>query len=278
MEEMHGHILGLLVAGIGMVLLVIWMSLASIRAKWGARRWGAAFFVINVLLFIALVGNGESGVRFRGVQGMVGTPAVQAAFSSALDTALSEEFLRYDAALHEGQLLFEPSTLPPRLHLLFESVENLRRRGIDRSDPPGTQILTYDHVERSNIIARWIGVGLAVGNLRMAFVRRLTNDYAEELVSLALYRQARSDVDRLAALDRLSSGVPHSAEWITRALRRFTEQTPSPPVQERIQQLRLEVERHVVDPTLRGIPASTRIDLDDLPPAPPPARRGYAAE
>ncbi len=278
MEEMHGHILGLLVAGIGMVLLVIWMSLASIRAKWGARRWGAAFFVINVLLFIALVGNGESGVRFRGVQGMVGTPAVQAAFSSALDTALSEEFLRYDAALHEGQLLFEPSTLPPRLHLLFESVENLRRRGIDRSDPPGTQILTYDHVERSNIIARWIGVGLAVGNLRMAFVRRLTNDYAEELVSLALYRQARSDVDRLAALDRLSSGVPHSAEWIARALRRFTEQTPSPPVQERIQQLRLEVERHVVDPTLRGIPASTRIDLDDLPPAPPPARRGYAAE
>ena len=276
-QNVHGHIWGIIFAGAGLLILLAWTFHPTIAKSWGSKRLGAIFFTINVLFFVAMIGNGESGVRMHGIFPMVGTASNQGAFPSTLDVALSEDFLRYDAALHGQQLLYEPQTLPPRLHIRFEPIEELEKDGysIDKDYPAGTQLLKVDYMERINIVVRWFGIGLGVGAVRMGYIRRLFSDYIDELLPLALYRHARTPEGQIRALDGISLKHPLAAEWIVRDLKSFEAENPESEVKSRIAQMILQLQPHVKNPHLRGLSPPIPIDLDKLPPAPRSSRRAY---
>ena len=251
-------------ASIVLIAVSIWVGRRKTADRLGARRFWISGSALVLFLLAVLFGMGSYDTHVLGTTGLEAAPGMAEALPATLKVARSDEFLRYHAALASEELAFDGPSLEPLLDIRFEPSSSLPERSQVLSPPPKPHdlILTYKYEEHSSYVLRLLGVGERAQNQRFQYAQALVNDYLAELLFLEVYRQAKTDEGRIAALYRITDGVPMTAEWLQRALLRFREKKPSPAVSEVLDKMLAYVQRYIDDPTMRALPAGTKISLE----------------
>jgi hypothetical protein len=263
------HFIGLVIALVGMAGVGFWATRARTAARLGRRRWWVVGAAAVLLLNVGLWGNGVYGMAARGTLGDVkgiaaGDFARRAhAASKALETALSDRFLYYLSELRGEVQYCEGAYLRQRVQLQHLAYRDLAAYGITISPPPPPQrrYVLYEYYDAVNYGLHLLGVG---GEERMAcfvLVQRMRS-YFDELVLLELFRSAPDDRDRIAVLEAFVQAAPICAEWILREFEKFRGDSPSPAVSDGLDRATVHVTRYVDNPSLRGLPATTAVNLD----------------
>ncbi|TKD07418.1 hypothetical protein [Polyangium fumosum] len=261
-----GHFLGFYVAVLGLVALVVAVSRPHIAARLGRRRIPAAVAATLLLVALAIFGSGTRRITLRTAVGPSGgLPArlSQAHVDAALARATSPAFVAYVAALSGLPPLDHPDGLGPRLSIRHVSGFDLANEGLRVSPPPKVGepwiVVSYDDTENALRAAFDGGEGMR----RLQVVQRLVTDVMPELIVIEAIRAAPTDAERIEILRGQTLTVPHTAEFLARALDEIAANA-SPALKDVLASKRAYVQKYLDDPTMRGLPPTTRL----APPAP----------
>ena len=261
-----GHFLGFYAAVLGLVALVVALSRPPIAARLGNRRLPLGLAAASLLLALAFFGSGSRRITLRTAVGpSSGLPAriTQAHVDAALAKATSPAFVAYVAALFELPPLDHPERLGPSLSVRHVSAFDLPGEGFHVSPPPKVGdpwiLVTYDDAENALRAAFDGGEGLR----RMRIAERLAVDVLPDLLVIEAIRAARTDEERIEILRGQTLTVPRAAELLARALDDIAADA-SPALRDVLASKRAYVQKYLDDPTMRGLPAGTRL----APPAP----------
>ena len=260
-----GHFAGLWLAVPLFIALVVWLRRPSTAARFGSDRRAIAGIAVVAITALALFGNGShhSSLRTALIQaGNLPAGVTQPHVDAALATALSDEFIRYDAALEEATPA-RGSDIARGFKATVVGAADLGRLGIQASPPlpPEQRAVLITYEEDANPVGVLLGLGKAQRDARWALVQRIANDYLVELVTLEMLRAASSEAAQLALLASLAPTVPQAAEWISRDLKRFATGSLSPAVAAEVTRKLAHVQMYIDDPKMRALPASRKVTL-----------------
>ncbi|MRG92646.1 hypothetical protein [Polyangium spumosum] len=256
-----GHFLGFYAAVLGLVALVVALSRPEIAARLGKRGLPVGIGAALLLVALALFGSGSRRITFRTALGPTyGLPArmTQAHIDAALAKAASPSFVAYIAALAGLSPLERPERLAAGLSVRHISGFELPDEGFRVTPPPRVGepwiLVSYDDAENAVLAAFDGGEGMR----RLQIAERLATDVLPDLIVIEALRAAPTDEEKITLLRGTTLTVPRAAEHLARALEEIAAGA-SPAVQDVLASKRAYVQKYVDDPTLRGLPASTRL-------------------
>jgi hypothetical protein len=242
--------------------LIVWSARKSTIARLGKRRVPVVMGLAVALLALGLFGSGSRHIHFRTVVGpSFGVPpgVTQADVQAALEVVTRPAFLAYTAELAQKPALTHPEKLRENLEVHVVTLGDMRAEGITVTpEPPlGERWLAVIYDERQNAIVAAFDGG--DGARRMVLATELVMDVLPEVVAIEGIRAARTEEERLALLRGMTILVPHAAEWMVHAFERMQEGA-SPAVAEALAAKIAFLRKYVEDPTMRGLPAGTRLE------------------
>ena len=257
-----GHFAGAILALLGLVALVVWSARKSTIARLGPMRVPVVMGLAAGLVALGLFGSGSHQIHFRTVVGpSFGVPpeVTQADVDAALGVVTQPAFLAYMAALAQKPEVAHPDKLRASLEVHVVTLGDMRVEGftVTPEPPPGQRWLAVTYEERQNAVLAAFDGG--DGTRRMVLAAELVRNVLPHVVALEGIRAARTDEERVTLLRGMTILVPHAAEWIVAELERM-KQGASPAFAEAAQAKIAFVRKYIEDPTMRGLPAGTRIE------------------
>jgi len=257
-----GHFVGAILAMLGLLALVFWSARKSTIERLGARRVPVVMGLAAALVALGLLGSGSRQIHFRTAVGpSFGVPpgVTQADVDAALAVVTSPEFLAYMAALAQKPALSHPEKLRASLEVHVVTLGDMRAEGltVTPEPPPGQRWLAVNYADRQNAVLAIFDGG--DGTRRMVLATQLVMDVLPHVVAIEGIRAARTEEERITALRGMTIVVPHAAEWMVREFERMKEGA-SPAFAEALAAKVAFVRKYIEDPTMRGLPAGTRIE------------------
>lgn len=263
------HLLGIWIASLSALILALVSRRKQLvdRLPWPRRVvWAVA---APILVAIAVLGNGVQGIAERGVltsgeiQSFRHHRDLATLTWMAMDVVLAPAFVEYYVALDPQLEEFELRDFQNSLTLWVLPYERARSWGFEISPPPGKSehsVLAYRYYDVDNVALNTSKKRRQQRSNRYQYLTR-TRRVLDELVTIELYRNAHNDPERLFALEQLSQGTPFLTEWLMRDLDFFSRQKTSPRVLRKLRQTQAYLRRYIDDPTLRGLPKDTSVEL-----------------
>jgi hypothetical protein len=256
-----GHLVGAILAMLGLIALVFWSARKSTIDRLGARRWPVVMGLAAALVALGFFGSGSRQHHFRMAVGpSFGVPpgVTQADVDAALAVVTSPAFLAYTAALDQKPALAHPDKLRANLEVHVVTLGDMRAEGFTfmPEPPPGQRWLAVNYADRQNAVLAVFDEADATS--RMILATTLVTDVLPQVVAIEGIRAARTEEERITALRGMVIR-PRAAEWMVREFERM-QAGASPAFTEALAAKIAFVRKYIEDPTMRGLPAGTRIE------------------